>query len=114
MGCDESKVEDFLAVALCRQRNEFLKAASKQRYALITTHVAYFHSLREISDAFCKFVKQDPTTSSSSTDQVQIQSRTTRVPSLKLNVFDPHGSKLTSSGNNGLCASSKQQQGRRS
>ncbi|TKY74258.1 serine carboxypeptidase 2 [Spatholobus suberectus] len=66
MGCGGSKVEDFPAVALCRQRKEFLKAASEQRYVLAAAHVAYFHSLREIGDALRKFAEQDLTTGSSS------------------------------------------------
>ncbi|XP_027338586.1 nitrate regulatory gene2 protein isoform X2 [Abrus precatorius] len=59
MGCGGSKVEDFPAVALCRERKGFLKAASNQRYALAAAHVAYFHSLREIGDALRNFVDQD-------------------------------------------------------
>ncbi|XP_028230144.1 nitrate regulatory gene2 protein-like isoform X1 [Glycine soja] len=62
MGCGGSKVEDFPAVVLCRERKAFLKAASEQRYALAAAHVAYFRSLREIGDALHKFAEQDLTT----------------------------------------------------
>ncbi|KAG4967744.1 hypothetical protein JHK87_033395 [Glycine soja] len=66
MGCGGSKVEDFPAVVLCRERKAFLKAASEQRYALAAAHVAYFHSLSEIGDALHKFAEQDLTTTTSS------------------------------------------------
>ncbi|XP_061359965.1 protein ROLLING AND ERECT LEAF 2-like [Gastrolobium bilobum] len=59
MGCGGSKVEDLPLVTLCRERKEFLKAASEQRYALAAAHIAYFHSLRDIGDALTKFADQD-------------------------------------------------------
>lgn len=56
-------------VTLCRERKNFLKAASNQRYALAAAHVSYLQSLRDIGDALRKFSDQDifiPTTSTSS------------------------------------------------
>ncbi|RDY09518.1 Nitrate regulatory gene2 protein, partial [Mucuna pruriens] len=74
MGCGGSKVEDFPAVVLCRERKEFLKAASEQRYALAAAHVAYFHSLREIGDALRKFAEQDVSTTGSSSPVLTLPS----------------------------------------
>ncbi|OIV97946.1 hypothetical protein TanjilG_12703 [Lupinus angustifolius] len=59
MGCGGSKAEESPLVTLCRERRDFLKAASEQRYALAAAHVSYFHSLRDIGDALRKFVDND-------------------------------------------------------
>ncbi|KAJ1388136.1 hypothetical protein SESBI_39401 [Sesbania bispinosa] len=59
MGCGGSKVEEFPVVTLCRERKQFLKAASEQRYALAAAHVAYFQSLRDIGEALRRFADQD-------------------------------------------------------
>ncbi|KAK7353201.1 hypothetical protein VNO80_18641 [Phaseolus coccineus] len=103
MGCNVSKVEDFPAVALCRERKRFLKAASEQRYALAAAHVAYFHSLREIGDALCKFAEQDLTsTTGSSSPVLTLPSETKSINNHKLSsssasishVDSPEGSHL--------------------
>ncbi|KAK4276720.1 hypothetical protein QN277_014837 [Acacia crassicarpa] len=59
MGCGASKVDDLPVVRLCRERKEFLKAASEQRYALAAAHVAYFQSLKDIGGALRKFVDEE-------------------------------------------------------
>lgn len=59
MGCGASKVDDLPLVTLCRERKDFLKAASEQRYALAAAHVAYFQSLKEIGGALRKFVDEE-------------------------------------------------------
>ncbi|KAF7829819.1 nitrate regulatory gene2 protein [Senna tora] len=59
MGCGASKVDDLPLVTLCRERKEFLRAASEQRYALAAAHVAYFQSLKEIGGALRKFVDEE-------------------------------------------------------
>lgn len=59
MGCGASKVDDLPLVTLCRERKEFLKAASEQRYALAAAHVAYFQSLKDIGGALRKFVDEE-------------------------------------------------------
>ncbi|QCE15758.1 hypothetical protein DEO72_LG11g2770 [Vigna unguiculata] len=102
MGCGGSKVEDFPAVALCRERKRFLKAASEQRYALAAAHVAYFHSLREIGDALRQFAEQDLTTTGSSSPVLTLPSETKSVNNNKLSsssasishVDSPEGSHL--------------------
>ncbi|KAL9313622.1 hypothetical protein ACSQ67_019074 [Phaseolus vulgaris] len=73
------------AVALCRERKRFLKAASEQRYALAAAHVAYFHSLREIGDALCQFAEQDLTsTTGSSSPVLTLPSETKSINNHKL------------------------------
>ncbi|KAI4337829.1 hypothetical protein L6164_016199 [Bauhinia variegata] len=59
MGCGLSKADDSPLVTLCRERKEFLKAATEQRYALAAAHVAYFQSLNDIGDALRKFVDEE-------------------------------------------------------
>ncbi|KAI9113325.1 hypothetical protein K1719_015850 [Acacia pycnantha] len=59
MGCGASKVDDLPVVSLCRERKEFLKAASEQRYALAAAYVAYFQSLKDIGGALRKFVDEE-------------------------------------------------------
>ena len=90
MGCGGSKVEDFPAVVLCRERKAFLKAASEQRYALTTAHVAYFHSLSEIGDALHKFAEQDLTTTTGSSSPVlTLPSETKSINNNKLSSSSP-------------------------
>ncbi|KAI9127762.1 hypothetical protein K1719_000755 [Acacia pycnantha] len=46
MGCGASKVDDLPMVSLCRERKEFLKAASEQRYALALRPTSHIFALR--------------------------------------------------------------------
>ncbi|GAV67828.1 DUF630 domain-containing protein [Cephalotus follicularis] len=50
MGCNGSKIDELPLVTLCRQRRDLIKAAS---------HVAYFHSLRQVGEAITKFADKD-------------------------------------------------------
>ncbi|GAV71958.1 DUF632 domain-containing protein/DUF630 domain-containing protein [Cephalotus follicularis] len=59
MGCNESKIDELPLVTLCRQRRDLIKAASDHRYALAASHVAYFHSLRQVGEAITKFANED-------------------------------------------------------
>ncbi|KAK9271234.1 hypothetical protein L1049_026824 [Liquidambar formosana] len=59
MGCGGSKVDDFRLVTLCKERKEFIKAASEHRYALAAAHVSYFQSLKVVGDALRKFVDEE-------------------------------------------------------
>nr|DAD41777.1 TPA_asm: hypothetical protein HUJ06_016100 [Nelumbo nucifera] len=63
MGCTSSKLDDLPAVALCRERCQFLDEAIRQRYALADAHVAYIHSLRAISLSLDGLFHQDLDTS---------------------------------------------------
>lgn len=60
-------------VTLCRERKQFLKNASEQRYALAAAHLSYLQSLRDIGNALRKFSDQDlflPTTSTPSSSSI--------------------------------------------
>lgn len=59
MGCGGSKADDLPLVKLCRERKEFVKAASEHRYALAAAHVTYFQSLRDVGDAIRRFVDEE-------------------------------------------------------
>ncbi|ONI34705.1 hypothetical protein PRUPE_1G494000 [Prunus persica] len=59
MGCGGSKVDNLPLVTFCRERKDFIKTASDTRYALAAAHLSYFHSLKHIGDALCKFVDED-------------------------------------------------------
>lgn len=59
MGCGGSKVDDLPLVTLCRERKQLLKAAADHRYAFAASHVAYFYSLKDVGDAFRKFVEEE-------------------------------------------------------
>ncbi|XP_044475573.1 nitrate regulatory gene2 protein [Mangifera indica] len=59
MGCGGSKIDDLPLVTLCRERKEFLKQASEQRYALAAAHLSYFYSLKDVGEAFRKFVEEE-------------------------------------------------------
>ncbi|CAN8271296.1 unnamed protein product [Cochlearia groenlandica] len=56
MGCTSSKLDDLPAVALCRDRCDFIDAAIQQRYALSESHVAYTQSLKSISQSLHIFI----------------------------------------------------------
>jgi len=73
MGCGGSKVEEFPVVTLCRERKNFLKNASDQRYALAAAHLSYLQSLRDIGEALRRFSDQDlflPTGSTPSSSSI--------------------------------------------
>ncbi|KAL8196813.1 hypothetical protein R6Q57_024467 [Mikania cordata] len=55
MGCVGSKPEDSPAVALCRQRCQFLDEAIHHRYVLADAHLAYFRSLKSVGDSLQRF-----------------------------------------------------------
>lgn len=59
MGCAGSKPDDLPAVALCRQRCNFLEEAIRQRYALAEAHVAYIGSLKQIGYSLHNFIEHD-------------------------------------------------------
>ncbi|GKV37714.1 hypothetical protein SLEP1_g45709 [Rubroshorea leprosula] len=59
MGCGGSKSDDLPVVKLCRERKEYIKAASDHRFALAVAHVNYFQSLREVGDAIRRFVDEE-------------------------------------------------------
>lgn len=59
MGCGGSKADDLPLVTLCRERRDFIKAASHHRYALAAAHVSYFQSLTNIGDALRQFVDEE-------------------------------------------------------
>ncbi|KAK2443905.1 hypothetical protein QL285_014969 [Trifolium repens] len=81
MGCGGSKVEEFPVVTLCRQRKQFLKNASDQRYAFAAAHVAYLQSLRDIGEALRKFSDQDLFLPTTSTPSSSISSPVLTLPS---------------------------------
>lgn len=59
MGCTNSKLDDLPAVALCRDRCEFLDEAIRQRFLLAETHVQYVHSLKQMGHSLHHFIHQD-------------------------------------------------------
>ncbi|GLT94491.1 hypothetical protein SLE2022_122290 [Rubroshorea leprosula] len=58
MGCATSKLQELPAVALCRDRCNFLEEALRQSYALADAHVAYMKSLESLGPALCLFFEQ--------------------------------------------------------
>ncbi|GLT99955.1 hypothetical protein SLE2022_173580 [Rubroshorea leprosula] len=58
MGCATSKLHDMPAVALCRDRCNFLEEALRQSYALADAHVAYMKSLESLGPALRLFFEQ--------------------------------------------------------
>ncbi|KAL4583086.1 hypothetical protein LXL04_007650 [Taraxacum kok-saghyz] len=58
MGCRPSKVDDLPLVIRCRERKRLIKSAADYRYDLSSSHLAYFHSLREIGFALSRFVDE--------------------------------------------------------
>ena len=70
-------------VTLCRERKNFLKNASDQRYALAAAHLSYLQSLRDIGEALRRFSDQDlflPTASTPSSSS-SISSPVLTLPS---------------------------------
>ncbi|XP_044480382.1 nitrate regulatory gene2 protein-like [Mangifera indica] len=65
MGCAGSKIDDLPLVTLCRERKQLLKEASEHRYAFAASHLSYFCSLKEVGDAFRKFVEEELVTGGS-------------------------------------------------
>lgn len=59
MGCASSKVDDLPAVALCRERCDFLEQAIRLRYSLADAHVAYMLSLKGVGGSLRRFFDQN-------------------------------------------------------
>ncbi|CAN4084757.1 unnamed protein product [Withania somnifera] len=59
MGCTSSKIDDFPAVTLCRERCSFLDEAIHYRYALAEAHLAYLHSLKTVGLSLHHFFQQN-------------------------------------------------------
>lgn len=59
MGCGSSKVDDLPLVMRCRQRKEMIKSAMDYRYDLSSSHLAYFHSLKDIGYALSRFIDEE-------------------------------------------------------
>ncbi|GKU87622.1 hypothetical protein SLEP1_g1990 [Rubroshorea leprosula] len=59
MGCGGSKADNSALVKLCKERKEYIKAASDYRFALAAAHVTYFQSLRDVGDAIRRFVDEE-------------------------------------------------------
>ncbi|KVH46568.1 protein of unknown function DUF630 [Cynara cardunculus var. scolymus] len=58
MGCRASKVDDLPLVIRCRERKKLIKAAAEARYDFSSSHLAYFHSLKDIGYALSRFVDE--------------------------------------------------------
>ncbi|KAI3685550.1 hypothetical protein L6452_34798 [Arctium lappa] len=80
MGCGGSKVDDLPLVMRCRQRKEMIKSAMDYRYDLSSSHLAYFHSLKDIGYALSRFIDE----------QVVIPSSYTSSPVLTLPSDESH------------------------
>lgn len=55
MGCNTSKLDGLPAVALCRDRCNFLEDALHHSYALADAHVAYMQSLKTLGSTLHQF-----------------------------------------------------------
>ncbi|KAL6494871.1 hypothetical protein OROGR_031671 [Orobanche gracilis] len=83
MGCASSKLDDSPAVALCRERCDFLDEAIRLRFAFADAHVGYLQSLKSVGLSLDRFISQD------------LDGSTQSPPSLVLNLpaqrkGDPH------------------------
>ncbi|XP_041017743.1 nitrate regulatory gene2 protein-like isoform X1 [Juglans microcarpa x Juglans regia] len=58
MGCGASKLDDLPAVALCRDRCNFLEEALRLSYSLADAHVAYLQSLNTLGPTLHRFFTQ--------------------------------------------------------
>ncbi|KAI3777321.1 hypothetical protein L1987_47121 [Smallanthus sonchifolius] len=58
MGCKASKVDDLPLVIRCRERKRLIKSAVDYRYDLSSSHLAYFHSLKDIGYVLSRFVDE--------------------------------------------------------
>ncbi|XP_071709966.1 uncharacterized protein [Rutidosis leptorrhynchoides] len=58
MGCKASKIDDLPLVIRCRERKRLIKSAADYRYELSSSHLAYFHSLKDIGYALSRFVDE--------------------------------------------------------
>ncbi|XP_031254595.1 nitrate regulatory gene2 protein-like isoform X2 [Pistacia vera] len=56
MGCNTSKLDGLPAVALCRDRCNFLEDALYHSYALADAHVAYMQSLKTLGSTLHQFI----------------------------------------------------------
>ncbi|GMH17160.1 hypothetical protein Nepgr_019001 [Nepenthes gracilis] len=81
MGCGGSKEENLPLVSLCKERKEFIRAASNHRYALAAAHVTYFRSLKEVGDALFRFVDEELVVASSSSSSPSSVSPVLTLPS---------------------------------
>nr|XP_043617421.1 nitrate regulatory gene2 protein-like [Erigeron canadensis] len=75
MGCRASKIDDLPLVIRCKERKRLIKNAADYRYDLSNSHLAYFHSLKDIGYALSKFVDEQlvipsPSLSSSASSPV--------------------------------------------
>ncbi|KAM7256734.1 hypothetical protein ACFE04_012475 [Oxalis oulophora] len=61
MGCTSSKLDDLPAVALCRERCNFLEIAMRERYAFAEAHIAYSHSLKDFGSSLHQFIHKATT-----------------------------------------------------
>ncbi|KAF3446877.1 hypothetical protein FNV43_RR12057 [Rhamnella rubrinervis] len=60
MGCSSSSLNDLPAVALCRDRCNYIDEALRQSYALADAHVAYLESLKSLGSTLHSFFGQNP------------------------------------------------------
>lgn len=60
MGCSSSNLNDLPAVALCRERCNYINEALRQSYALADAHAAYLESLKSLGSSLHCFFGQNP------------------------------------------------------
>ncbi|XP_015884077.1 protein ALTERED PHOSPHATE STARVATION RESPONSE 1 isoform X2 [Ziziphus jujuba] len=60
MGCSSSRLEDLPAVALCRDRCNYIDEALRQSSALSEAHAAYLESLKSLGLTLQRFFAQNP------------------------------------------------------
>ncbi|KAI4336714.1 hypothetical protein L6164_015206 [Bauhinia variegata] len=72
MGCNTSRLDRLPAVALCRDRCQFLEEALRQSYALADAHVVHMESLKTLGPALHSFFNEiqneDPSDADGSAD----------------------------------------------
>lgn len=88
MGCGGSKIDDLPLVTHCRERKDFIKAASEYRYSLAAAHVAYFQSLTKVGDSLRHFVDEDFVISSPSSPVITLPSDQGKKTKKRPNVND--------------------------
>lgn len=59
MGCSSSKLDDLPAVALCRDRCNYIDEALRQSNALAEAHAAYLDSLKSLGPTLQRFFAQN-------------------------------------------------------
>lgn len=60
MGCSSSSLNDLPAVALCRDRCNYIDEALRQSYALADAHANYLESLKSLGSTLHRFFGQTP------------------------------------------------------